>query len=323
LIESDRYVFNSNDSYWLSDPANPNTNYSPLYGATQTPRSVRTRMNIQLLEGMGDFDFRGEDGLFSIADIQSALFDNSGLTAHLLKPALIDACERQPEVELEGRLIDLSKGCEILQQWDNRYDSDSRGAVLFREWLTRYDYNDTLFAGKLFAKPFDPSRAIDTPNALADTTVALTHLAAAVELLAANSIELDSSLGELQKGHRADQIFELHGGNRFEGIANLQVITPFNDSPIFNGSNKTLGDSRTLTESGYNIAHGSSFIMTLGFTEQGPKAEAILSYSQSGSPGSKHFADQTALYSKEQWRPIYFSANEVIANTQESLVLTE
>jgi acyl-homoserine-lactone acylase len=323
LIESDRYVFNSNDSYWLSDPANPNTNYSPLYGGTQTPRSVRTRMNIHLLEGMGDFDFRGEDGLFSIADIQNALFDNSGLTAHLLKPALVTACDGQPEIELEGRSVDLSRACETLQQWDNRYNSESRGAVLFREWLTRYDYNDTLFAGKLFARPFDPTNAVRTPHTLGDAGTSLTHLAEAVELLRANDIPLDVSLGELQKGHRGNHAFKLHGGNRFEGIANLQVTTPFNDSPIFQGSNTSLGDSRTLTKSGYNIAHGSSFIMALAFTEQGPEAEAILSYSQSGAPGSKHFADQTALYSNEEWRPIYFNANEVFANTQESVELSE
>lgn len=323
LIESDRYVFNSNDSYWLSDPANPNTNYSPLYGATQTPRSVRTRMNIHLLEGMGDFDFRGEDGLFSIADIQSALFDNSGLTAHLLKPALVSACERQPEVELDGGAINLTEACAILKHWDNRYDAESRGAVLFREWLTRYDYYDTLFAGPLFATPFDPSKAIETPNTLTDESDALTYLAAAVELLRANNIALDISLGELQRGHRADQAIKLHGGNRFEGIANLQVTSPFIDSPIFEGSNKLLGDSRTLTESGYNIAHGSSFIMALAFTEEGPKAEAILSYSQSGAPGSEHFADQTLLYSKEQWRPIYFKANDVLNNTLKSLELRE
>ena len=323
LIESDRYVFNSNDSYWLSDPANPNTNYSPLYGATQTPRSIRTRMNIHLLEGMGNFDFRGEDGLFSIADIQNALFDNSGLTAHLLKPALVAACERQPEVELDGGAINLADACAILKQWDNRYDADSRGAVLFREWLTRYDYNDTLFAGKLFATAFDPTRAIQTPNTLTNEAVALAQLAAAVKLMSEHNIALDVSLGELQKGHRADQTLPLHGGNRFEGIANLQVTAPFIDSPIFKGSNKTLGDSRTLTESGYNIAHGSSFIMALAFSEDGPKAEAILSYSQSGAPGSEHFADQTALYSNEQWRPIYFNAKDVLTNTQESLMLSE
>ena len=63
--------------------------------------------------------------------------------------------------------------------------------------------------------------------------------------------------------------------------------------------------------------------MALAFTEQGPEAKAILSYSQSGAPGSKHFADQTALYSNEEWRPIYFNANEVLANAQESVELSE
>ena len=73
LIESDYYVFNSNDSYWLSDPAHPVTGYSPLYGATETPRSVRTRMNVHLLDGLDGFDFRGEDELFSTTEILSLI----------------------------------------------------------------------------------------------------------------------------------------------------------------------------------------------------------------------------------------------------------
>ena len=37
LIESNQYVFNANDSYWLSDPDKPAAALSPLYGPTMTP----------------------------------------------------------------------------------------------------------------------------------------------------------------------------------------------------------------------------------------------------------------------------------------------
>ena len=112
----------------------------------------------------------------------------------------------------------------------------------------------------------------------------------------------------------------MHGGNRYEGIANLQVATTsqsgssgrsYIDSPIFSGSNERLGDSETLTSSGYNIVHGSSFIMTLNYTEDGPSAEAILSYSQSGSSSSEHFSDQTELYRDKVWRDIYFKPSDI------------
>ena len=84
LIESDHYVFNANDSYWLSDPDNPATSYSPLYGPTASPRSLRTRMNIELLRPDSTFNYAGEDARFNMDEIQSALFGNDSLSAKLL-----------------------------------------------------------------------------------------------------------------------------------------------------------------------------------------------------------------------------------------------
>lgn len=323
LIESDYYVFNSNDSYWLSDPAHPVTGYSPLYGATETPRSVRTRMNVYLLDGLDGFDFRGEDGLFSTTEIQAALFDNSGLAAHLLKPELLERCNKNPKVVIDGEIIDLTSACIILKNWDNRYDLDSRGAVLFREWITRYDINATRFSGPLFAGQFDKEKPALTPLGLVKGEQPLQALAQAVVLINSEGIVLDSPLGDVQKAHRAGTAFAVHGGNSHEGIANLQVTRPYIESPIFSGNNDRLGDSKTLSSSGYNIAHGSSFIMTLNFTDEGPQAQAILSYSQSGAPKSENFSDQTARYRDKEWRDIYFERSDIAKHSLSSLSLSE
>lgn len=323
LIESDYYVFNSNDSYWLSDPAHPITGYSPLYGATETPRSVRTRMNVHLLDGLDGFDFRGEDGLFSTTEIQAALFDNSGLAAHLLKPELLERCNKNPKVIIDVEIIDLTSACIILENWDNRYDLDSRGAVLFREWITRYDINATRFSGSLFTGQFDKEKPALTPLGLVKGKQPLQALAQAVVLLNSEGIALDSPLGDVQKAHRAGTAIAVHGGNSHEGIANLQVTRPYIDSPIFSGNNDRLGDSKTLSSSGYNIAHGSSFIMTLNFTDEGPQAQAILSYSQSGAPKSENFSDQTARYRDKQWRDIYFERSDIAKHSLSSLSLSE
>lgn len=321
LIESPNYVFNSNDSYWLSDPKQPTTGFSPLYGPVMTPRSIRTRMNIHLLEGIPPFDFRGTDGKFSVAEIQSALFDNSGLTAHLLKPALIERCQSTPEVSIDGQAVNLSAACAVLASWDNRYDIQSRGAVLFREWLTHYDYHATQFAGELFSQNFDPAKPALTPLGLSESDKVLQALGQAVLRLTANGIDLDEMLGELQLGHRSQRAIAIHGGNRYEGIANLQVVADFNDSPIFSGSNQLVPGSRYLTESGYNIAHGSSFIMALSYGEDGPTANAIMSYSQSGSPTSPHFTDQTELYRDELWRPVLYQPKDIAAGSISRLLV--
>lgn len=323
LIESEFYVFNANDSYWLSDPKKPTTGYSPLYGATETPRSVRTRMNIHLLEGLDGFNFSGEDGLFSVSEIQAALMDNSGLTAHLLKDELVERCKQSPIVYISDISVELLPACTILSEWDNRYNADSKGAVLFREWLTRYSYWSTMHTGELFSANFDRENPITTPAGLADNQRALITLAEAVTLLIDNGIPLDIPLGELQKAHRAGKSFPVHGGNRYEGIANLQVTKSHIASPVFSGSNERVGDSETLSSSGYNIAHGSSFIMTLNYTENGPDAKAILSYSQSGSPDSQYFSDQTELYRDKVWRDIYFKPSDIAQNKDSYQLLTE
>ena len=46
----------------------------------------------------------------------------------------------------------------------------------------------------------------------------------------------------------------------------------------------------------------------------GPKAQAILTYSQSTNPLSPHFGDQTELFSKGQWLPMRFTDKEIRAD---------
>jgi acyl-homoserine-lactone acylase len=280
-------------------------------------------MNIHLLEGLDGFDFRGEDGLFSIKEIQAALFDNSGLTAHLLKPQLLAQCQQNPTVSINKDSIDLTEACAILARWDNRYDVDSQGAALFREWITRYDYTATQYPGQLFAGEFNTKKPAITPAGLSQSDSPLAALAEAVSLLNEHDIALDSPLGDLQKAHRAGTTFSVHGGNRYEGIANLQVTGAHIDSPIFSGSNDRLGDSKTLSSSGYNIAHGSSFIMALNFSDKGPQAQAILSYSQSGAPKADYFSDQTARYRDKQWRDIRFKPSDIAKYSSSHLSLSE
>ena len=326
LIESENYVFNANDSYWLSDPENPAQALSPLYGATNSPRSVRTRMNIELLRPDSPLGFAGDDGKFNITEVQEALFGNQSLTAQLLLPELLAECEANPKQSLsDGTEVDLSDACGVLAVWDQAFNNESRGAVLFREWLTRYPYNETYLGSTLFKNGFDPAKPATTPNGLANPSEALAKLAEATAMLEAAGFELDIALGELQRGHRSNEVFPVHGGNRHEGIANLQVTTSRGDNPtetpIFTGSNNYVGDSESLSNSGYNVVHGSSFIMTLSYTDEGPEAEAILSYSQSGDPESPYFSDQTALYRDKTWRKILFKPEAIAAGAVSTRVL--
>ncbi len=326
LIESEQYVFNANDSYWLSDPDNPAASLSPLYGPTMTPRSVRTRMNIALLRPDSSYGYAGSDGKFSRDEIQTALFSNDSLTAAMLLPELLAACGDQPDRVIEGASVNLEEACAVLTDWDRTFNSESRGAVLFREWVTRYPYDETYLGSSLFKNRFNPTEPVTTPSGLANTAAALDKLAEAVLLLQGEGIALDAALGNLQIGHRFDRQYPLHGGNRHEGIANLQVTnTPGNnptETPIFSGSNEFVADSNSLSKTGYNVVHGSSFIMTLGWTDDGPEAEALLSYSQSGDPNSPHFDDQTQLYAEKAWRPIRYTPVDIEENAVSTRIVS-
>ncbi len=315
LIESDQYVFNANDSYWLSDPDKPAAALSPLYGPTMTPRSVRTRMNIALLRPDSPYGHAGKDRKFNREEIQTALFSNESLTADILLPELLAACDATPQRSLETGMVDLTDACNVLGAWDRRFNSESRGAVLFREWITQYPADETSLGSSLFQQPFNPMEAATTPAGLANTDLALDRLARAVLLLDDEGISLSTALGNLQIGHRFERQYPVHGGNRHEGVANLQMSTTVGNNPtktpIFTGSDEFARGSNSLSKSGYNIVHGSSFIMTLGWNDTGPEAEAILSYSQSGDPESPHFDDQTQLYAEKSWRPVRFTPSDI------------
>ncbi len=325
LVESDEYVFNANDSYWLSDPEKPAAALSPLYGPTMTPRSVRTRMNIALLRPDSPYGHAGADGKFNRNEMQTALFSNESLTADMLLPELLEACAANPQRVIDRVTVDLQEACGTLTAWDRRFNSESRGAVLFREWITQYPADETYLGSSLFKQPFNPMEAATTPSGLANPDLALDRLARAVLLLDDEGIRLDTALGNLQIGHRFERQYPVHGGNRHEGIANLQMSTTVGnnptETPIFTGSNEFAGDSNSLSKSGYNVVHGSSFIMTLGWSDTGPEAEAILSYSQSGDPESPHFDDQTQLYAEKSWRPVRFTPTDIDTNAVSRRVL--
>jgi len=324
-LERSDYVFNANNSFWLAHPQALLTgDYSPLYGDQRTELTLRARSNVLHLTNANPYRAAGDDGKFNLREIQDAVLANHSLTADLLLPELFERCTATPLAVVAGRNVDLSRACAVLGRWDRRFDIDSRGAVLFREWLGQYD-NGNFRSGaprirsELFADGFDPADPVNTPHALAPGTLALENLAKAAGVLEARGIAIDVALGELQHAPtKLPKRIAVHGGlgNR-EGILNLQnanlgnfnTLEPLQLAPRVTGS-------RFLTEAGYPVLHGSSFLMALEYTADGPRAMAFLTYSQSGDPESPHFTDQTELFARKEWRPILFRAADVAADVK-------
>jgi acyl-homoserine-lactone acylase len=306
-LQRDDYVFNANGPFsFVHAEARINGEFSPLLGLGPQNRalSLRTRNNVLHLTNAAPYTAAGRDGKFSLAEVQAAVFANRSLTADLLVSDLVGRCKANPRVAVDGGEVDLRKACMVLERWDRRFDLESRGAVLFREWLGHYDNG-----GRLFAVAFDPADPIGTPRGLAPGALALENLAKTIRLLDNRGISLDAPLGDLQHvPSKLPKRIAIHGGTEPEAVLNQARPRDAGGRPV--------EGSRRLTEAGYPVAGGSSFIMALEYTNDGPRAMAILTYSQSDNPDAEHFADQTELFSKKQWRPILFTAKAIAADTK-------
>jgi acyl-homoserine-lactone acylase len=319
-LERKDYVFNANDSFWLANPHQLLTGFSPLQGLEGTARSLRTRMNVLLLDDQSPHGPAGKDGKFTLDELAAAALSNRSLSAELLRGEVVKRCQAQPTVTLEEKPVDLRQACQVLAAWDGRFDLDSAGAVLWREFTTQFEPAAMQQAGPLFAQGFNPADPVNTPHTLAPDKdgdpQALLKLARAVRLLEQQGHPVNVPLGKLQHSNRNGKRIPIHGGGLYEGIANIvgyggnsTTLEPLPPPARVNGS-------RYLTKDGYPITSGTSFIMALEFTAQGPRAQAFLTYSQSGDPASPLFSDQTELFSAKQWRRILFTEAEIKADPQ-------
>ncbi len=295
-MERTDYVFNANDSFWIANSHAPLTgDYSPLHGEQNSVRSLRTRNNDLTLSNQSPDKPAGSDGRFTLDEMANALLSNRSLAAELLKDQLVVHCEQAA----------MGEPCAVLKAWNGRYDLDSRGAALFREFLMQYQQGDYLGKGKLYAVDFDPKDPTNTPRGLGDSKVAVENLAKAVKVLQGRNIALNTPLGELQYADKAGKRMPVHGGDGFtDGLMNMQRNS--RNTTTLEPMDEPKAVSRSLTEKGYPVVHGSSFVMALEFTDKGPRAKAFLTYSQSGDSKSPHFTDQTELFAKKQWRPVLF-----------------
>ncbi|WP_333796261.1 penicillin acylase family protein [Rheinheimera sp.] len=336
------YVFNANSSHWLSNLNAPLEGFSLVYGPERTERSPRTRYNAQLISNQGAVKLAGEDGKFNFAELKSVFSHNGSLFGTELKTALAQRCAMFPQLQLPTGAVDLSAACQVLANWDGRYQLDSRGAHLLREFLLAYRIAGERNLDKsLYQTAFDADNAALTPAGLAPYTAAapeqdkvLLALASAVQRLTQAGIALDAPLGTIQfvqKAQGQDKL-PIAGGYSYEGLFNMseRAIPSRSTADLANvvsGTGRPDSLLSTLSSNGnsdtaYRVNYGSSFVMALQFTAEGPKADMMLAYSQSHDPASPFFADQTRLFSQGLWRPMLFRADEVKNATVKTITLT-
>ncbi|MEH6464096.1 MAG: acylase [Shewanella psychromarinicola] len=329
-LERSDFVQNSNNSFWSTNLAAPLENFSPLYGPERGQLSLRTRMGLTLMD-----DAAGDDGKFSIEELETALLSNRAYLAELVLAGLISQCELQgdtPVVVSATLSKDVSASCTALKAWNGKQDNDSKGGALIREFAHQFDQNTML------TEAFDYMSAATTPNKLNTDGSALIALAHGALNLEAAGFAVDASLGEVQfvekslpDGSASGVKLPWPGSHNAEGGFNVfstslsgdDTLIPQHKYPpvldVVSGKATASG----LTSEGYQVRSGSSWMMTVSFTDDGPKAKGILTYSESSNVLSPSFSDQSELYSTaKQLRPLLFTEAEIQASVESSIELT-
>lgn len=297
LFRSD-YVTQSNDSHWLTNPSEPLEGYSRVYGNERTARSLRTRMGLKMVEDR----LAASDGLggpmFDLESLQAVMYSNRQLGAEEARDDLVARCRLEPTVVVSGVTVDLTEACDVLEVWDLRDNLGSRGAHVWRQFASN--------GGLVWTVPFDVNDPVNTPRQLSMTSpTVMTALGNAVRTMQSNGIPLDARLGDVQGVTRQGERIPLHGGSG--GAGQFNVIT-----------------TGSLGPGGWtSVSTGSSWIMTVYFTDDGPRSAGVLTYSQSTNPESPHFADQTRLYSQYGWEDLYFTDAAVEVATVRREVVRE
>jgi len=329
-LERTDFVQNSNNSFWSTNLAAPLENFSPLYGPERGQLSLRTRMGLTLMD-----DAAGDDGKFTIEELETALLSNRAYLAELVLPDLISQCEQQgatPVIVSATLSKDVSASCAALKAWNGKQDNDSKGGALLREFAHQFDQQTML------TEVFDYMSAATTPNKLNTDGSALVALAHGALNLEAAGFAVDVALGDVQfvekslpDGSASGVKLPWPGSHNAEGGFNVfstslsgddTLIPQHQYSPVMDVVSGQPAASG-LTAEGYQVRYGSSWMMTVSFTDDGPKAKGILTYSESSNVLSPSFSDQSELYSSaKQLRPLLFTEAEIQASVESSIELT-
>ncbi len=285
------WVMNTNNwPFTAAGPDSPKQENYPRYmwSVGENPRGHHA---VEVLTGKHDFTL---DSLIAAAyDPHLTGFDG-------LIPPLVAAYDALPETD--PRKAALKDPIAALRGWDHRTGVDSVPTALAIYWGNELIDRKSLDAAEADEPVFDylTDKLTDADR--------LDSLTAAVARLTADFGSWNTPWGQI---------------NRFQRRTD-DIVQPFDDSapslpigfaPSRWGALASFDMKKPhLTRKIYG-AVGNSFVAVVEF---GPQihAKALMSGGESGNPSSKHFGDQSEIYSKGQFRDVLFYRPDVLAHAE-------
>ncbi|WEF31455.1 penicillin acylase family protein [Pseudoduganella chitinolytica] len=285
LLERRDFVQNANDSAWLTNPAAPLTGFSPLVSRDGVPQGARTRLALTELQR------RLRSGPLTAADLRDMALDDKVYLAALALPDVRVWCGTAAVT------AELRNGCAALATWtgDAGYGANA-GLPYFMAMLAK-----GLAQDNAWTVPFDPSDPVDTPRGLNHRDPAVAQaladgLARKVRQFEAAGIGAEARLGDFQVSRRGGSALPVHGGPGELGVFN------------------TIDVAAAPRDGRFEVTGGTSYVQVVELGSAGPRAQALLAYSQSDDPASPHHADQTRRFVERQWVTLPFTPAEIAAD---------
>lgn len=281
------YVQNSNDSSWLTNPAAPLTGFPAIVSIDGMQQQGRTRLGISQLEAhLGGIDGKARK-LMSVVQLQELALSNRVYLAGLAHNDVVRACSSD---------VALAGACAIMAAWDGSAGVDANLGFAYFNGV----WNRVGRMPGLWTVPFDPRDPIGTPRGF---NVANPEVASAVrqalggisQYAASLGLPANARWGDVQGVMRQGLWIPIPGGDGELGIYNAIESAPADDGRL-------------------HVMFGTSFVQTVTFDASGPRAHALLSYSQSTDPASPHHADQTARFSDKSWIEQAFTEAQIRAD---------
>jgi acyl-homoserine-lactone acylase len=231
--------------------------------------------------------------------------------------------------ELPAATVNVGEACGVLADWDGVYDLDRAGPPLWREMMGQVGSDGLGDAGPLWAQPFDADRPVETPSGLAPAPgdgvdPVLEDLARAVQIVEAAGIAVDATLGEVQFALRNGQVVPIHGGTNVDGATNIvgfgsgwsirdPALMEAEWDSIVSGTSLARIVDGSDEHTGYLVNNGTSFLMALEFTDDGPEARVFLTYGNTEDRTAPSYTEATQRFSEKQWRTVAWTNEEIEA----------
>lgn len=275
------FVQNANDPPWLATwPRALDPKAFPAYVAPVGPMSQRAQMSVKLMTKTPKISFD---------DFVSRKLTTTSLMAERMLPDLLAAATGSNDADVQAATA-------LLEDWDHRFEPDSRAALLFETWAG-------IFAPRNFtdqsnyAVKWTLDDPLETPRGLKDPAAAVAMLKQAVAKTKQLYGAIDRPYGDVSRFHIGDVSVPANGG-----FGNTGVFRTITWGPMKNGERTPV--------------HGETWVSMVEFGTP-LKAVGLMSYGNSSQPGSKHNSDQLQLLADKKFRSLWTDRADIERHLEE------